>query len=165
MKHLLLTTFTLLFSLVLFSCSDATVEVDKDKPVIDLSYEGAFPAHCSDTLYFGEPFTLKMRFTDNSELGSYSFYIHHNFDHHSHTTEFMECPLSPKKDPVNPLVFIDDYKIPEGLSEYVTEVEISIPASNEDGEFDEGDYCFQISLTDKEGWSTTLVMGINMRHR
>jgi hypothetical protein len=153
----------MLFSGLFISCEDKT-EIDKEKPEIDLSYSKAFPLNC-DTLYFGESFNLNMLFTDNAELGSYSASIHHNFDHHSHSTEVTDCELSPKKDPVNPLTFIDDFSIPEGLSEYETDVSVAIPSGDSEGQFDEGDYHFFISLTDKEGWSAQKGLSIKMLYR
>lgn len=143
------------------SCTNE--EIDNVKPVIDLSSQDAFPVNC-DTLYFGESFELKILLTDNVELGSYSIDIHNNFDHHSHSTEVSECELDPVKDPVNPFTFIEDYDIPEGLMEFETENLISIPAGNNDGLYDEGDYHFFISLTDKEGWSTQRGLSIKILH-
>ncbi|NBC83928.1 MAG: DUF4625 domain-containing protein [Bacteroidetes bacterium] len=139
-------------------------KIDNVKPVIDLSIQGAFPVNC-DTLFFGESFELKVLFTDNAELGSYSIDIHNNFDHHSHSTEVTECSLDPIKDPVNPFLFIEDYNIPAGQSDYQTNMSISIPSSNGNGVYDEGDYHFFISLTDKEGWSAQKGLSIKMLHR
>jgi len=138
-------------------------DIDTEKPVINIGFQGAFPVNC-DTLYFGEAFTLKLILSDNAELGAYSIDIHNNFDHHSHSTEVNECVLDPIKEPVNPYVFINDYSIPAGSTVYETNVEISIPAGNSDGSFDEGDYHFFINLTDKEGWSTQLGLSIKMLH-
>ncbi len=154
MFTLLLTSFT--------SCEDDNV--DDQKPEIDLTIPGAFPTNC-DTLYFGETFMLKMKFTDNAELGSYSIDIHNNFDHHSHSTEVTECQLSPKKVPVNPFLFIQDYTIPEGATDHTTDLEISVPDGDTNGKFDEGDYHFFISLTDREGWSAQKGLSIKMLHR
>ncbi|MCU0458463.1 MAG: DUF4625 domain-containing protein [Bacteroidales bacterium] len=152
------------FLLLIISISCEKGETDKQKPEIDLSNAGAFPINC-DTLYFGETFIFKVMFTDNAELGSYSIDIHHNFDHHSHSTEVTECSLDPKKSPVNPFVFIQDYSIPGGSKEYETNLSVVIPASNAIGPFDEGDYHFFISLTDKEGWSAQKGLSIKMRYR
>ncbi len=152
------------FLLAFFSSCEKDDEIDKEKPAIDLTIEDAFPLNC-DTLYFGESFELKVLFSDNVELGSYSVDIHHNFDHHSHSTEVTECELDPVKDPVNPFIFIEDYDIPAGLQEHKTSLSISIPSENGDGLFDEGDYHFFISLTDKEGWSTQKGLSIKMLHR
>jgi hypothetical protein len=139
-------------------------EVDKQKPVIDISFPGAFPRNC-DTLYFGESFTFRVLFSDNAELGSYSIGIHNNFDHHSHSTEVTQCDFDPVKEPVNPFLFIQDYMIPAGLQEFETNQSISIPSTNTDGLFDEGDYHFFIQLTDKQGWSAQKGLSIKMYHR
>lgn len=147
--------------LVINSCKED--DIDKEKPVIDLSIQDAFPVNC-DTLYFGESFTLRLRFTDNAALGSYSIDIHNNFDHHSHSTEVEECNMDPVKEPVNPYVFIQDYDIPAGLSEYVTDLTITVP-SECCGLYDEGDYHFFISLTDAEGWSTQKGLSVKMVRR
>ena len=137
-------------------------EIDDQKPVIDLSMEGVFPLNC-DTLYLGETFTWKIRFSDNVELGSYSLEIHHNFDHHAHSTEVTECELGPKKDAVNPFLLIQDFEIPEGSKEYEVILPISLPLSNGEGELDRGDYHFFISLTDREGWSAQSGLSIKIR--
>jgi len=150
-----------------FNACEKDDEIDEKKPIIDLTIQDAFPVNC-DTLYFGETFELKVLFSDNVELGSenaYSIDIHHNFDHHSHSTEVTECNLDPKKDPVNPFLLIENYDIPEGLREYTTDLSISIPSADEDGQYDEGDYHFMIKVTDKEGWSVQKGLSIKMLHR
>jgi hypothetical protein len=157
---IVLILLTLLF--VYNSCNKD--EIDKEKPVIDLSIQDAFPVNC-DTLYFGESFTMKMRFTDNVELGSFSIDIHQNFDHHSHSTEVTECILDPVKTPVNPFVFIQDYNIPAGLTEYVTDLTITLPSGDNNGLYDQGDYHFFISLTDHEGWSAQKGLSVKMLRR
>jgi len=155
--------FLFILIITLYSCKKDE-EIDKEKPKIDLSMPNTFPTNC-DTIYFGEPFDLKLLFSDNSELGSYSISIHNNFDHHSHSTEVMECSLDSKKEAVNPFLFIEDYKIPEGSKTHETAVTISIQPNNNIGIFDEGDYHFFISLTDKEGWSEQKGLSIKMRYR
>lgn len=149
--------------IVLFSCDNKT-DIDTEKPVIHTDYIHAFPSFC-DTIYFGETFNFRALFSDNEELGAYSIDIHHNFDHHSHGHNIEECELSPKKQPVNPYVYLEDYQIPSGEKEYEAYLPISIPSQNGEGLFDEGDYHFQIYLTDKEGWSTPLGLSIKMLHR
>jgi len=144
-----------------FSCEK---EIDQEKPSIDLSIPDAFPVNC-DTLYFGESFKLKVYFSDNAELGSYSLDIHNNFDHHSHSTEVTVCSLDPVKDPVNPFLLVDEFGIPSGLKEYETDLPISIPAGNGTGLFDEGDYHFFISLTDAEGWSSQKGLNLKILHK
>ena len=99
--------------------------------------------------------------TDNLELGAYNFDIHNNFDQHSHSTEFEECTLDAVKTAVNPYIFIQDYTIPEASSKYTTEVSMTIPSSDGTTSYDEGDYHFQIRVTDKEGWST--LVGLNVK--
>ena len=154
--------FILVLSLTHFhSCKEE--DIDKEKPAIDLTIQDAFPVNC-DTLYFGESYTLKIRFTDNAELGSYSIDIHNNFDHHSHSTEVEECNMDPDKEPVNPWVFIQDYEIPAGLTEHVTDITLSLP-SDCCGEYDEGDYHFFISLTDAEGWSAQKGLSVKIMKR
>lgn len=149
-------------AIILFSCSEDAV--DDIKPQIDLTIPDAAPVNC-DTLYFGESFTMKLKFTDNAELGSFSVELHNNFDHHSHSTEVAQCEFSAMKDPDNPFRFIQDYEIQKGQQEHVTDISISLPSSNDEGSFDEGDYHFFISLTDKEGWSTKKGLSIKMLHR
>jgi hypothetical protein len=154
-----------LFILFLFISSCGLGEnTDNEKPFIDLSIQDAFPVNC-DTLYFGESFDLKLRFSDNVELGSYSIDIHHNFDHHSHTTEVAECELGPKKAPVNPIAFIEDYEIPDGVKEFETNVSIPLASGDANGLYDEGDYHFFISLVDREGWSAQKGLSIKILHR
>jgi hypothetical protein len=154
----------ILAALTLFTSCEEKVDIDKIKPTIDTEYVDAFPSYC-DTLYFGETVNLKAYFTDNVELGAYSIDIHHNFDHHSHGHKIEECYLAPKKQPINPLVFLEDYEIPAGLNEYKVNMPVSIPSTNDSGQFDEGDYHFQIFVTDKEGWSTPLGLSIKILHR
>ena len=148
---------------VFFSC-EKKEDIDSEKPIIDTGYNDAFPTTC-DTIYFGESFNLKAYFTDNVELGAYSIDIHHNFDHHSHGFNIEECDLAPQKQPVNPLVFLEDYTIPAGVKEHEVNLSISIPSGNGSGIFDEGDYHFQIYLTDKEGWSTPLGLSVKLFYR
>jgi hypothetical protein len=152
----------LILNISLNSCNQT--EIDEEKPQIDLTIADAFPVNC-DTLYFGEDFSFTALLRDNVELGSYSIDIHNNFDHHSHSTEVTACELWPVKVPLNPFVFIDDFDIPAGSTEFKTNQIISIPTSNGNGEFDEGDYHFYISLTDKEGWSTQKGLSIKIIKR
>lgn len=139
-------------------------EIDTEKPTIDLTAQEAFPLN-GDTIYFGESFHVKVRFSDNVELGSYSIDIHNNFDHHSHSTEVTEVTLDPVKPPVNPYTFIDNYTIPTESQTYETDLEIVVPENNSNGMYDDGDYHFMIQLTDKNGWSTNKGLSIKMMHR
>jgi hypothetical protein len=152
------------FLLILFSSCKDNEGIDTEMPVIDLTIQDAFPLNC-DTIYFGESFDLKVLFTDNVELGSYSINIHNNFDHHSHSTEVTECNLNPQKDPVNPYLSIVEYDIPTGQAQYTTNLSISIPTGAGGELYDDGDFHFFISLTDKEGWSSQKGLSIKMFHR
>lgn len=159
--HLL---FVLLFLPVLIPSCEKDSGIDKQKPEISLDIAGAFPKNC-DTIYFGETFDFKVLFADNVALGSFNIEIHHNFEHHSHSTEVNTCVLDPVKSPVNPFTLIRDYTIPAGLTAYETNIAVEIPTGNMSGLFDDGDYHFFISLTDKEGWSAQKGLSIKMLHR
>jgi hypothetical protein len=155
----------LILAITLFIFTACTKEkIDDQRPSIDLSIPGAFPQNC-DTLWLGETFSFRVLFTDNRSLGSFSIEIHENFDHHAHSTEVTECELNPIKQPVNPFLFIQNFGIPEGLTEYEANVEIQIPAGNSAGIFDEGDYHFFISLTDREGWSDQKGLSVKIMSR
>ncbi len=153
MNRLQLIVALILYTSVLLSCSKE--ERDDELPEIIMSEAGHFPQNC-DTLYLGESFTLRARFKDNVELGSYSIDIHNNFDHHSHSTEMSECPMDPKKTPVNPFRLIEQFDIPEGKREYDAMQVISIPA-----DVDHGDYHLMVRLTDKTGWQA--IRGISIK--
>lgn len=153
--------FIIILSSILFLVSCQKGDIDDQKPVISLDIQDAFPVSC-DTLYLGETFTFRALFTDNRELGSFSIEIHDNFDHHAHSTEVEQCEFHPNKEAVNPFEFLNDYEIPEGLKQYETDVEISIPAENENGQLDQGDYHFFIRLTDREGWSAQKGLSIKI---
>ncbi|TVQ15427.1 MAG: DUF4625 domain-containing protein [Bacteroidetes bacterium] len=141
-----------------WSCSKD--EVDDVPPVIVMNQAHHFPQAC-DTVYVGEAFTFRATFSDNQELGAYSIDIHHNFDHHSHSTETEECEMDPPKTPTeNVFLFIQAYTIPDGLKTYEAEVNIEIPA-----DADTGDYHFFLALTDKEGWQTIRGVGIKVLER
>jgi len=146
----------LLSAIVFFGSNGCTkTETDTVYPVIDMSSVNAFPHDC-DTLRIGESFVFHGLFTDNAELGSYSLDIHNNFDHHSHSSSIVECPLDPLKTPVNPLVFIEEYLIPAGTTLFEAVDTIKIPFGA-----DPGDYHMMIRLTDREGWQT--VKGISVK--
>ena len=156
--------FTLLIMLGTFISCERDEDIDKEKPTVDISYTGAFPTQC-DTLYFGQDFYLRIQLRDNVELGSFSIDIHHNFDGHSHSSEVLECTKDPVKDPVNPFILIEDFDIPVGLKVYETDLALPVALDNNAGPFDEGDYHFFISLTDKEGWSAQRGLSIKMLYR
>jgi len=146
MKNSIFFILIIAVTFAFLSCDD-TVKDDK-MPVIDMTGDTAFPQNCV-TVYRGESFTFSALFTDNIELGSYSIEMHHNFDHHTHSTSAQECELGAIKAPVNPLLFINQYSIPAGKTNYSALIEISIPS-----DVDTGDYHFMVRLTDKSGWQT-----------
>ena len=147
-------------SILLNACQDdEKPTIDTEKPLIDLTILDAFPTSC-DTLYFDEPFIVKALLTDNVELGAFNINIHNNFDHHTHSTEFEQCTLGAVKTAENPYVYIQDYTLPV-TNEFTTDVSMTIPSSDGTDLYDEGDYHFQIRLTDKEGWST--MKGLNVK--
>ncbi|MBV7531016.1 DUF4625 domain-containing protein [Chitinophaga sp. sic0106] len=145
----------LLTAVSLYSCSKDDQQTDTTYPEIDLGISGAFPQQCS-IMERGKIFTFRARFTDNMALGSYSLDIHHNFDHHTHSTEVKVCEEEAVKGAVKPMLYIKDFAIPAGTSDYTATAEIDVPA-----DVDPGDYHFLIRLTDKEGWQT--LKGISIK--
>lgn len=135
-----------LAGLFLLGCSKDDDAKDLEKPGIDMSGSDASPQNCT-VLYRGESFSFRAVFTDNRELGSYNIEIHPNFDHHSHSTENVECDPEPPKSPVNAFVYNQDFSIPDGKTVFAADREIAIPA-----DVDTGDYHFMVRVTDKAGW-------------
>lgn len=131
--------------------------IDTEYPSIDISASDAFPKQCS-SMSRGQTIRFKARFNDNAHLGSYSLDIHHNFDHHSHSTEVNECSTEPVKIPVRPFVYIKSFDIPPRQKSYEAVTEIPIPT-----DIDPGDYHFLIRLTDKEGWQTIKGLSIKVQ--
>ncbi|AWW32094.1 hypothetical protein DN752_19215 [Echinicola strongylocentroti] len=147
--------FVLMITLAVSGCEMNEDEKDVDPPVIDNTFAGAFPTQCA-VISRGASFELKVVFRDNMELGSYSLDVHHNFDHHTHSTEVNDCEMDPVKSPDNPFLLIDTYSIPSGLQTYEAVQQIAVPA-----DVDPGDYHFMIKVTDKEGWQT--IQGISIK--
>lgn len=141
---------------IITSCSSDNAEIDSEYPVIDITGTNAFPVQCS-TIERGQTITFKATFNDNVALGSYSLDIHHNFDHHTHSTEVTSCEMEAVKKPVKPMLFINNYTIPDGLKSYEATAQITIPT-----DVDPGDYHFMIRLTDKEGWQTLKGLSIKI---
>lgn len=150
-----------LISLLLMACSDDNEDGKKDmeKPSIDMSFNNAYPKNCI-VLYRGESFPFKAIFTDNQELGNYNIEIHNNFDHHSHSTDDVECDLEPKKTPVKAFVYNQDFTIPSGIKVFDANNEISIPS-----DVDTGDYHFMVRLTDKAGWQQLKAISLKIKDR
>lgn len=150
--------FYLAIFLLLPSCGQEE-DHDMEKPVIDMNGTSAFPLTC-DIVYRGESFTFKALFTDNRELGNYNIEIHNNFDHHSHSTDDVDCEPDEKKKPVKPFVYNKSFPIPDGETSYEAENSIYVPE-----DVDTGDYHFMIRLTDKSGWQQLKAVGIKIRDR
>ncbi|MDR2475145.1 MAG: DUF4625 domain-containing protein [Bacteroidales bacterium] len=135
----------------LFSCGKEDNN-DMQKPEIQIT----FPQNCQ-TLQRGESFTFSAQFSDNVELGSYNIEIHNNFDHHSHSTDNVECEMENKKTPVKAWVFNQDYAIPAGRKAFEANNEIAVPA-----DIDAGDYHFMVRLTDKSGWQQLAAVSVKI---
>ncbi|MFW5758079.1 MAG: DUF4625 domain-containing protein [Bacteroidota bacterium] len=150
----------LVAGLIIFFGGCTESEIDDEAPLIIMNESQHFPLGC-DTVYRGETFTFRATFEDNRELGAFNIDIHHNFDHHNHSTEVEDCELDPKKTPTeNVFLFIQSYTIPEDLTYYEAEANIEIPA-----DADTGDYHFFLAVTDKEGWQTIRGVGIKILER
>ncbi len=139
------------------SCSKDSETVDTEYPTIDIAYSEAFPVQCS-TIARGEAFVFRARFRDNVALGSFSLDVHHNFDHHTHSTEVEECEMDLVKVPDNPFVYIKSFDIPNAPQSYEASIEITIPA-----DIDPGDYHFMVRVTDREGWQTMRGLSIKIQ--
>ncbi len=139
----------------LFSCSDDDKQVSK--PVINMDDENAFPANCV-TVFRGESFEFNALFTDEQELGSFNIEIHNNFDHHSHSTDDIDCEEEEHKhkSPVKPFVYNKSFTIPSGQTSYQAIVKIDVPT-----DIDTGSYHFVIRVTNKAAWQE--IKGISIK--
>ncbi|HYF68274.1 MAG TPA: DUF4625 domain-containing protein [Ohtaekwangia sp.] len=156
-QHKLKLLFWMVTWLLLARCSSDDEKIDTKYPVIDLTFVEGFPSQCS-VIEKGKLFSFKARFSDNAQLGSFSVDIHHNFDHHTHSTEVNDCDIDPVKVPVNPFLLIKNFSIPDGQREYEAHLEIEVPEN-----VDAGDYHFLIRLTDKEGWQSLRGLSIKIK--
>lgn len=114
----------------------------------EISEQGitANPIDCQ-VYHRGETIPFCYVFTDNDELGKYNIEVHHNFDHHTHSTSATTCSMDAIKEAQNPWVFNQDFNIPDGQKSFSAREDIKIPTN-----IDTGDYHFMIRLTDKAGW-------------
>lgn len=114
----------------------------------EISEQGitANPIDCQ-VYHLGETIPFSYVFTDNDELGKYNIEVHHNFDHHTHSTSATTCSMDAIKEAQNPWVFNQDFNIPDGQKSFSAREDIKIPTN-----IDTGDYHFMIRLTDKAGW-------------
>lgn len=144
--------------LLLNSCKkEHQASIDTEYPVITLNTANAFPLQCS-IVKRGEQFVFRAGLSDNVALGSVSVDIHHNFDHHSHSTEVNDCQSDPVKTPLKPFLLIKSFTIPAGLKTYEIAEAITVPA-----DVDPGDYHFLIRLTDQTGWQTIKGLSIKIQ--
>lgn len=141
----------LLFTLSFTACEKISDDYDDESPVIDMTSSDASPQNCI-TIFRGETLEFNAVFKDNIELGSFSIEMHHNFDHHTHSTDAGHCEEEgeeEEKTPVSPFRWIENYTIPSGLKSYTATVSIPIPQG-----VDSGLYHFMVRLTDAAGWQT-----------
>ncbi len=155
MKKQQLSLLFLTLLLALSACKKDKEEIDTEYPTIDVTGT-AFPQQCA-VIKRGEKFVFKAKLNDNVELGSVSIDVHHNFDHHSHSTEVNDCGLAAVKQPVKPFLVIKDFPLPAGQKTYEVAQEVTVPA-----DIDAGDYHFLIRLTDKTGWQTLKGLSIKI---
>ena len=147
---------TLLCALCACSSSDDEETKDMTYPVINTTDIVAVPTDCQ-VFKRGDVIPFNYLFTDNMELGAYNIEIHNNFDHHTHGTSSVECPMEAKKDPVKPWVYNQDFTIPAGQRTYTARHDIAIPA-----DIDPGDYHFMVRLTDHAGWQQLHALAIKI---
>ncbi len=136
----------LLCALSACNSNDDELQKDTEKPIISELNIVANPIDCQ-VYHPGDVIPFHYIMTDNLELGAYNIEVHNNFDHHTHSTTAIDCPLDPEKQPQHPWVFNKDYEIPAGLHSFDARHDIQIPT-----DIDCGDYHFMIRLTDRAGW-------------
>ena len=153
-KSILMTT--LLCALSACSSSDDDAQKDMQQPVITDQGITANPIDCQ-VYQRGQTIPFHYVFTDDSELGAYNIEIHNNFDHHTHSTSSVECPMDAQKQPQSPWVYNRDYTIPAAQRQYDARVDIPIPA-----DIDPGDYHFMVRLTDRAGWQQLKAVAIKI---
>ncbi|SIS46967.1 protein of unknown function [Zobellia uliginosa] len=157
MKFTLKHFYFLSLILLTAACSsDDSIDKDQEKPTISVNYTAGFPQGCA-MLTKGETYNFRAMVTDNQALAAYSIDIHHNFDHHTHDDQVAECDLGAIKSPVNPLIFIENYTVDEGLTSYEFNIPVTIP-----DDIDAGDYHCSYSVTDKTGWQSRTSIDIKI---
>ena len=89
MKKIIL---SLMLLCALCACSSSDDTESKDMTYPEISDQGivAVPIDCQ-VFKRGEVIPFNYLFTDDTELGAYNIEIHHNFDHHTHSTSSVEC--------------------------------------------------------------------------
>ena len=157
MKKIYLGLITGLVLFLIGSCSsDDSVDKDEEKPTISIDYDEGFPQACAE-LKRGETYNFRAMVADNQALASYSLDIHHNFDQHTHDDQDEKCDLEPNKDPVNPLIYMENFAIEKGLTSYEINISLAIP-----DDVDTGDYHCSFSVTDETGWQSRTSVDIKI---
>ncbi|WP_246296568.1 DUF4625 domain-containing protein [Winogradskyella vidalii] len=147
----------LFFTILVTSCSsDDSSDIDEQRPTITINYDGGFPQAC-EQLVKGETYIFRAQVSDNQALASYSLDLHHNFDHHTHDDQDVYCETDPIKVAVNPLMYIENFNIEDGLTTYEINIEITIP-----NDVDTGDYHCAYSVTDETGWQSRTSVDIKI---
>lgn len=149
---------SLLFALLLVGACSTEDSSDKDleKPTISINYEDGFPQACSQ-LVKGQTYNFRAMVADNKALAAYSLDIHHNFDHHTHDDQGEKCELSAIKQAVNPVIFMENYSIPNSPTTYEINIRFTIPK-----DADTGDYHCAFSVTDETGWQSRTSVDIKI---
>lgn len=138
------------------SCVKDDEDVDTEKPVISINFAEGFPKACS-TLKKGQTYTFRANATDNVGIASYGIDIHNNFDHHTHDDQAETCVLDPKKAPVKPMVYMQNFTVNQPSKNYGIVREITIPL-----DVDPGDYHCQMSVIDQTGWQARTSIDIKI---
>ncbi|WP_010136428.1 DUF4625 domain-containing protein [Ochrovirga pacifica] len=148
----------LAITLFLFNACSSDSDIDKDleKPTLTIQFDEAFPKAC-EQLQRGQTYTFKAKATDNVGLVAYSIDVHHNFDHHTHDDQGVECDLGPIKTPVNPFLFKKNFTLEQQPTAYELSITVEIPNN-----IDVGDYHCAYSITDQTGWQTQTSIDIKI---
>lgn len=163
MKKTVLSLMLLGVLCALGSCGDD--DKDMERPVIQDNPATDFPLSC-DVYHLGDTIPLCMVFTDNVGLASFTIDIHHNFDHHTHGTSSVECPLEErmsdeeikKLERANAVwIYKNNFRIPAGTQTYTARVSIPVPT-----DIHPGDYHFKVSVMDQNQWEEYKAISIKI---
>ena len=138
------------------ACGDDNEPKDMTPPDITDTGITCNPVNCQ-VYHTGEVIPFRYVFEDNVELGNFNLEIHNNFDHHTHSTSSVECPMDEKKQPKKPWIYNQDFSIAPGQRTYSARHDIAIPA-----DIDAGDYHFMVRLTDRAGWQQLHAVAIKI---
>lgn len=122
---------------------DKPVVKDTTMPTITAEGITASPLNC-DQYKRGQTIYFRYVLKDNVELGNYMINIHHNFDHHTHSTEKETCALDPevkkgtaeyKAKEKNAWNLNLERTVPAGQKMFLVKEDIPIPATIEPGDY------------------------------